>query len=77
MTRFSSAAEQGLRRGVRCAHLERDLEGQPARVARAAILWHPEHVRILRGTLDKLSQAFVQLDGQPCAGPSRLSMRDH
>ena len=73
---FFGAAKQGLRRRVGRAHLGRDLEGQPAQVALTANLRHPDYVRILCGTLDKLPQAFAQLDGQPCTGPSRLDRKN-
>ncbi|MDE0127322.1 MAG: hypothetical protein OXN97_22380 [Bryobacterales bacterium] len=53
------------------AHLGRDLEDQPAQAALTANLRHPDYVRILCGTLEKLPEAFAQLDGQPCTGASR------
>ena len=72
---FFGTAKQGLRRRVGRAHLGRDLEDQPAQVALTANLRHADYVRILCGTLDQLPQAFAQLDGQPCAGPSRLERK--
>ena len=69
LEQFFGAAKQGLRRRVGRAHLGRDLEDQPAQVALTANLRHPDYVRILCGTLEKLPQAFAQLDGQPCTGP--------
>ena len=71
LEQFFGAAKQGLRRRVGRAHLGRDLEDQPAQVALTANLRHPDYVRILCGTLEKLPQAFAQLDGQPCTGPLR------
>ena len=72
---FFGIAKQGLRRRVGRAHLGHDLEDQPAQVALTANLRHPDYVHILCGTLDRLPQAFAQLDGQPCAGPSRLERK--
>ena len=72
---FFGSAKQGLRRRVGRAHLGRDLEDQPAQVALTANLRHADYVRILCGTLDQLPRAFAQLDGQPCAGPSRLERK--
>ena len=69
LEQFFGTAKQGLRRRVGRAHLGRDLEHQ---LAQAANLRHPDSVHILCGTLDRLPQAFAQLDGQPCAGPARL-----
>ena len=72
---FFGTAKQGLRRRVGRAHLGRDLEDQPAQVALTANLRHADYVHILCGTLDRLPQAFAQLDGEPCAGPSRMERR--
>ena len=71
LEQFFGAAKQELRRRVGRAHLGRDLEDQPAQAALTANLRHPDYVRILCGTLEKLPEAFAQLDGQPCSGPSR------
>ena len=71
LEQFFGAAKQGLRRRVGRAHLGRDLEDQPAQAALTANLRHPDYVRILCGTLEKLPEAFAQLDGQPCTGASR------
>ena len=76
LEQFFGTAKQGLRRRVGRAHLGRDLEDQPAQVALTANLRQPDYVRILCGTLDKLPQAFAQLDGQPCTGPSRLERKN-
>ena len=70
---FFGAAKQGLRRRVGRAYLGRDLEDHPAQAALTANLRHPDYVHILCGTLDRLPQAFAQLDGQPCTGPPRLA----
>jgi len=59
---FFGSEKQGLRRRVGRAHLGRDLEDQPAQVALAANLRHPEYVRILCGSLDHLHNAFANLD---------------
>ena len=72
LEQFFGTAKQGLRRRVGRAHLGRDLEDQPTQVALTANLRHPDYVAILCGTLDQLPQAFAQLDGRPCTGPSRL-----
>ena len=70
LEQFFGTAKQGLRRRVGRAHLGRDLEDQPAQVALTANLRHPDYVHIVCGTLDRLPQAFAQLDGQPCVGPA-------
>ena len=75
LEQFFGTAKQGLRRRVGRAHLGRDLEDQPAQVALTANLRHPDYVHIVCGTLDRLPQAFAQLDGQPCAGPARLERK--
>ena len=76
LEQFFGTAKQGLRRRVGRAHLGRDLEDQPAQVALTANLRQPDYVRVLCGTLEKLPQAFAQLDGQPCTGPSRLERKN-
>ena len=76
LEQFFGAAKQALRRRVGRAHLGCDLEDQPAQVALTANLRHPDYVQILCGTLDKLPQAFAQLDGRPCTGPSRLERKN-
>ena len=75
LEQFFGTAKQGLRRRVGRAHLGRDLEDQPAQAALTANLRHPDYVHIVCGTLDRLPQAFAQLDGQPCAGPPRLERK--
>ena len=77
LEQFFGTAKQGLRRRVGRAHLGRDLEDQPAQAALTANLRHPDYVHILCGTLDRLPQAFAQLDGQPCTGPPRLERKKH
>ena len=72
---FFGTAKQGLRRRVGRSHLGRDLEDQPTQVALTANLRHPDYERILGGTLEQLPQVFAQLDGQACAGPSRLERK--
>ena len=55
-------AKQGLRRRMGRTHLGRDLEDQPAQVALAANLKHPDYVRPGCGTSDQLHRAFAELD---------------
>ena len=76
LEQFFGTAKQGLRRRVGRAHLGRDLEDQPAQVALTANLRQPDYVRVLCGTLEKLPQAFAQLDGQPCTGPLPLGAQE-
>ena len=61
---FFGNEKQKLRRRVGRAHLGRDLEDQPAQVALAANLRHPDYVRILCGSLEHLHNAFAELDEQ-------------
>ena len=65
-------AKQGLRRRLGRTHLGRDLEDQPAQVALAANLKHPDYVQVVCGTLDQLPRAFAELDRQEPIGPPRL-----
>ncbi len=53
-------------------HLGRDLEVQPAQVALAANLKHPDYVQVVCGTLDRLPRALAELDRQEAIGPPRL-----
>ena len=57
------AAQQPCRTDHR-PHLGRDMEDQPAQAALAANLLCPHYVRIVCGTLDRLPQAFAELDRQ-------------
>ncbi len=59
---FFGNEKQRLRRRVGRAHLGRDLEDQPAQVALAANLRHPDYVSILCGSLEHLHIAFANLD---------------
>lgn len=59
---FFGNEKQRIRRRVGRAHLGRDLEDQPAQVALAANLRHPDYVRILCGSLEHLHNAFANLD---------------
>ena len=59
---FFGNEKQRLRRRVGRAHLGRDLEDQPAQVALAANLRHPDYVRILCGSIEHLHSAFANLD---------------
>ncbi len=65
-------AKQGHLGRLGRAQLGRELEDQPAQVALAANLLHPDYVRILCGTLDQLPAAFAELDRQVLVGPSPL-----
>ena len=78
LEQFFGTANHGLRRRVSRANLGlgRDLLDQPAQVALAASLRHPDYVRIFCGTLNQLAQAFAQLDNHQCAGPSRLERKN-
>ena len=48
------------------------MEDQPAQVALAANLKHPDYVQVVCGTLDQLPQACAELDRQEPIGPPRL-----
>ena len=61
---FFAIAKQKLRRRLGRAHLGRDMEDRPAQAALAANLLCPDYVRIVCGTLDRLPQAFAELDRQ-------------
>ena len=61
---FFASAKQQLRRRLGRAHLGRDMEDQPAQAALAANLLCPHYVQIACGTLDRLPQAFAELDRQ-------------
>ena len=50
----------------------RDMEDQPAQAALAANLRHPDYVRIVCGTLDRLPRALAELDRRELTGPSPL-----
>ena len=65
-------AKQGLRRRLGRTHLGRDLEDQPAQVALAANLMHPDYLQVLCGTLDQLPRAFAELDRHEPIGPPSL-----
>ena len=69
---FFAIAKQKLRRRLGRAHLGRDMEDQPAQAALAANLLCPEFVRIVCGTLDRLPQAFAELDRQAIAAATPL-----
>ena len=58
---FIAHAKQGLCRRLGRAHLGCDLEDQPAQAALASDR-HPDCVYVVCGTLEKLSQAFAELD---------------
>ena len=73
---FFGQAKQRLRRRVGRAHLGRDMEDQPAQAALTANLRDPDYVQVLCGTLDRLPQAFAQLDHATFSGPSRLRRKN-
>ena len=70
---FFVTAKQKLRhrRPVR-AHLGRDVQDQPPKAALAANLLCPEYVPIVCGTLERLPQAFADLDPQALAATTAL-----
>ena len=65
-------ARQGVRRRLGRTHLRRDLEDQPAQVALAANLMHPDYVQVVCGTLDQLPRAFAERDRQAAIEPPLL-----
>ena len=75
---FLAHAKQGLRRRLGRAHLGRDMEDQPAQVALAANLRHPDYVQVVCGTLGKLPQAFAESDqdGVIDSSPLQRNNRD-
>ena len=75
---FFATAKQNLRRRLGRAHLGRDMEDQPAQVALAANLRHPDYVRIVCGTLEALPRAFAELDRQgiTATAPLQRNNRD-
>jgi hypothetical protein len=68
--------KQELRRRLGRAHLACDLQQQPAQTALVENLRHPDYVRVLCGSLDRLPDAFAELDGVAVAGATPL-VRDH
>ncbi len=70
---FFGSEKQHLRRRLGRANLGRDLEDQPAQVALAANLRHPDYVRVLCGHLDQLPMAFAELDQQALAQATPLT----
>lgn len=70
---FFGTEKQHLRRRLGRANPGRDLEDQPAQVALAANLRHPDYVRVLCGHLDQLPMAFAQLDEQALAQATPLT----
>ena len=69
---FFATAKQKLRRRLGRAHLGRDMQDQPAQAALAANLLCSEYVRIVCGALDRLPQAFAELDPQALAATTPL-----
>ena len=69
---FFTASKQKLRRRLGRAHLGRDMQDQPAQAALAANLLHADYVRIVCGTLDRLPQAFAELDRKAIAATTPL-----
>jgi len=75
---FFAQSKQGLRRRLGRAHLGRDLEDQPAQAALVANLRHPDYVHVVCGTLEKLPQAFAELEqlGVTDSHPLQRNNRD-
>lgn len=59
---FVAIAKQKLRRRPGRARLGRDSEDHPLRTALAANVLYPNYVRIVCGKLNRLPQAFAELD---------------
>jgi hypothetical protein len=70
---FFGREKQQLRRRVGRGQLGRDLEDQPAQVALVANLKDPEYVHHLVGSLEKLPEAFANLDNDMSAEPTALN----
>ncbi len=64
---FFGKEKQQLRRRVGRGQLGRDLDDQPAQVALVANLRNPEYVRHLVGSIEKLPEAFADLDNTTLA----------
>lgn len=73
---YFGAEKRKLRRRLGRAHLDRDLEDQPAQAALAANLQHPEYVRVVCGSLDNLATAFAELDEQALERTTPLSRKN-
>lgn len=69
-------AKQLLRERVGRAHLGRDLEQQPAQAAYVRNLRDPLYVHLLCGSLERLPEAFADLDARNLVPPTS-SLRDH
>ena len=69
---FFAHAKQGLRRRLGRAHLGRNLEDPPAQATLAANVRHPDYVRVVCGTLEKLPQALAELDQQAVSDSNPL-----
>jgi hypothetical protein len=69
---FFGKEKQQLRRRVGRGQLGRDLDDQPAQVALVANLRNPEYVHHLVGTIEKLPEAFADLDNATL--PERLTL---
>ncbi len=70
---FFGREKQLLRRRVGRGQLGRDLEDQPAQVALVANLKDPEYVHHLVGSLEKLPEAFANLDNEMVMEPTTLN----
>lgn len=68
--------KQLLRERVGRAHLGRDMEQQPAQAAFVRNLRDPAYVQLLCGSLDRLPEAFADLDARSLVPPTS-SLRDH
>jgi len=67
--------KQLLRERVGRAHLGRDMEQQPAQAALVRNLRDPSYVQLLCGSLDRLPEAFADLDARNLVPPTS-SLRD-
>jgi hypothetical protein len=70
---FFGKEKQQLRRRVGRGQLGRDLDDQPAQVALVANLRDPEYVHHLVGCIEKLPEAFADLDNVMLAERSKLN----
>jgi len=75
---YFAHAKRGLRRRLGRAHLGRDMEDQPAQAALVDNLRHPDYVHVVCGSLEKLPQAFAELDQLevPDSNPLQRNNRD-
>ena len=72
---FFGRSKQLLRRRLGRANLARDLQQQPAQTALVANFRHPDYVRIVCGSLERLPEVFATLDDAEIANVNLT--RDH